>query len=130
MTTVATKRRVLKPVTVALSGLSYDRETGIGTVNLNGKMYLLERVADGPRTTGLAFGPINGTDTWHHVDFTAPYGWTCDCADATYNGDRPGGCKHRIAAQRLAQQLKGGAARPPAPTPWWIARPTPGPAWS
>ena len=98
--------RTLKPVAVTLDGLRYDPADGAGTVVLNGKLYLLGAVKDGPRTTGLAFGPLDGTDRVHHVDFTAPYGWTCDCEDATFNGDRPGGCKHRVAARRMAEALR------------------------
>jgi hypothetical protein len=102
--------RTLKPVAVTLAGPGYDVESGTGCVVLNGKMYYLERVADGPRTTGLAFGPLDGSDRTHHVDFTAPYGWTCDCEDATYNSGRPGGCKHLVACRQMARSLKGGAA--------------------
>ena len=43
------------------------------------------------------------------IDFTAPYGWTCDCEDSTFNPDRPGGCKHRIAARRMAEALRPAA---------------------
>src|SRR5262245_1761931 len=88
------KPRVLRPAVVTLDGLSYDAADGNGTVSFNGKMYYLEAVKDGRRTTGLAFGPLDGTDTVHHLDFTAPHGWQCDCPDATYNSGRPGGCKH------------------------------------
>lgn len=102
--------RVLHPVTVTLSGLVYDRETGQGTVSLNGKMYLLERVSDRGRTVGLSFGPIDGSagDRFHHVDLTAAP-WACDCEDATFNGSRPGGCKHVNAARLLARQLRESA---------------------
>jgi hypothetical protein len=111
MTTLSKPRRrprELKPVTVVLAGLSYDREFGRGCVCLNGRMYYLEAVKDGPQTTGLAFGPLDGTDTVHHVDFTEAGGWRCDCPDAVYNGARPGGCKHLVAARRMAAALKGG----------------------
>jgi hypothetical protein len=109
-TTKARKPRTLKPVTVTLAGPGYDVESGTGCVVLGGKMYYLERVADGPRTTGLAFGPLDGSDRTHHVDFTAAYGWTCDREDATYNAGRPGGCKPVVACRQMARALKGGAA--------------------
>jgi hypothetical protein len=104
---VLRKPRVLKPVQVVLDGLRYDAAEGVGTVCFKGRMYLLEAVKDGRRTTGLALAPLDGTDTVHHVDFTAPYGWSCDCPDAVYNGDRPGGCKHVNAARLMAGALKG-----------------------
>jgi hypothetical protein len=103
------KPRVLKPVTVALAGLAYDRTTGLGCVVLNGRFYTLEAVHDGPRTTGLAFGPLDGTDRVRHVDFTDEHGWRCDCEDATFNPGRPGGCKHVVSSRQVARSLKGGA---------------------
>src|SRR5262245_7474 len=99
------KPRVLKPLAVAVCGVPSDRATGRGTVYINGKMYVLEAVRDRGRTVGLAFGKLDATDRWHHVDFTvAP--WSCDCEDAIFNSTRPGGCKHTIAARRTAQQLR------------------------
>jgi hypothetical protein len=32
--------------------------------------------------------------------------WTCDCPDATYKPERPGGCKH-VAALRAALKAAG-----------------------
>jgi hypothetical protein len=105
------KVRCLKPIALKLDGFDYDAETGQGTASFNGKVYLLEVVKDGPRTTGLAFGPLDGTDTTHHIDFTCEYGWRCDCPDAIYNSDRAGGCKHLNAARLMAAALRQGGAR-------------------
>ena len=30
----------------------------------------------------------------YDVGTAGPHGWTCDCPDATFRPDRPGGCKH------------------------------------
>jgi hypothetical protein len=107
MAVLLRKPRVLKPVQVVLDGLRYDAAEGVGTVCFGGRMYLLEAIRDGRRTVGLSFGPLDGTDRRHDVDFTAEFGWRCDCEDATFNGDRPGGCKHVNAARLMAGALKG-----------------------
>jgi hypothetical protein len=112
MTTLSKPRRrarELKPVTVTLDGLNYDRSSGTGYVFLNCRMYVLEAIRDVGRTTGLSFLPLDEIGRKHDVDFTAEFGWRCDCEDATYNPQRPGGCKHVVSCRLMAQQLKGGS---------------------
>jgi hypothetical protein len=44
---------------------------------------------------------LKANATMYDVGTTAPHGWTCDCPDATFHPERPGGCKH-VSALRAA----------------------------
>jgi hypothetical protein len=53
------------------------------------------RKAEQPATAAGDPNPV------YHIDVTGPHGWTCDCPDATFRPERPGGCRH-VAALRAA----------------------------
>ena len=102
-TTIATRQprqRQLKPATGAVRVL---RPLGAvndstGEVEIGGKPYYLSWHATGFRLTGW--------DERHQAvtvyDLPSDLS-SCDCPDATYNAERPGGCKHRKALLALRQ---------------------------
>jgi hypothetical protein len=84
---------------------------------LNETPYLVTALADlppeGPVTIrGWQLEKQDGTQ--YHIDART---WTCDCPDAAFRSDRPGGCKHasalRAALARIGIAVP--AFRPVAP---------------
>jgi hypothetical protein len=73
----------------------------------------LERLSNDGRTVGMrlsrpvADGDGNATAKQIDVDFTDSFGWRCDCEDATYRPNRPGGCKHVASLRQVAELLRG-----------------------
>lgn len=80
--------KVLRPV-----GEVNDRS---GEIAINGKPALLEVLANGYRLHG--WDAKRGEVTCY--DLPADLS-SCDCPDATYRGEREGGCKHRRALSAL-----------------------------
>jgi hypothetical protein len=72
--------------------------------------YWAEAVCDGGRLVGvrLTRRTARGPRTTHDVHLDgAP---SCDCGDAVYRPDRPGGCKHVNALADLVARAEGRAA--------------------
>jgi hypothetical protein len=84
--------RLLKPV-----GEINDRTAQI---EIDGKPYYLERTGTGFRLVG--WDERDKEVTVYDLPLTLD---SCDCPDATYRSERPGGCKHRKAL--LALQAAG-----------------------
>src|SRR5262245_59553236 len=77
-----------------------------GVLSIDGTPYLCSFLGELPPAPaepvvyGYAITKHDGTV--YHIDTNTRWGqWQCDCADATYRGERPGGCKH-VAALRQA----------------------------
>jgi hypothetical protein len=69
-----------------------------GCLVVNDTAYLVIALHDGRGLLGYQLKKADGT----HYDLPADLSG-CDCPDATYHPERPGGCKHRKA---LAAALK------------------------
>jgi len=100
------KPRKLEPVHGACRVVLQPTETHPGCVTINGTAYLLHVLRDGYRlekSGGAAYDlprDLSG----------------CDCADSTFNSDRPGGCKHQVALRAILAAL-GTDVPAPAPAP-------------
>src|SRR5262249_28033240 len=109
--TVTTTRRALKPVSGTCRWVEFigaDRNTpDVGLAEINGQRYAVGRGRDGTYYTLLAVGSeADGPDArYYHrpADLSG-----CDCPDATFRPDRPGGCKHRRALAVLLARQPGG----------------------
>ncbi len=88
---VCGKVRVLQPV-----GTVGPVENQTGEIEINGKPYFV-RVCSG---CFQLFGFDAKRQESTHYDI-APDCSTCDCPDATFQADRPEGCKHRKAVKAL-----------------------------
>jgi hypothetical protein len=69
---------------------------GQGTLAINGTPYGVETLRDGGHVTGYRMVKPDGTT---YDLCTSEERWTCDCPDATFHPERPGGCKHQAALQ-------------------------------
>ena len=106
MTTVTKTRKQVKPLAPANGTVKVVRPIGAvndraGEVAINGKGYYLSR-----HDTGFT---LTTWDDRHAavVAYDLPLDLSsCDCPDATYRGERPGGCKHRRGLQALRQAGK------------------------
>src|SRR5262245_52820019 len=111
MTTVAPaprRRKPPAPVNPDALLLFYNRATGRGAILIARTESTPDRLGDHGRTVGLRLTrPAEGQPDAKviDVDFTDPHGWRCDCEDATYRPDRPGGCKHLVSVRRVAALL-------------------------
>lgn len=112
MSTLA-NRKPLAPVNPAVELLAYCHATGLGIVTIDDTRYALQRLDDGAgRPVGMRLArpteEKDGTPAVKliDVDLGDPHGWRCDCEDATYRPDRPGGCKHCVALRKVAEQLR------------------------
>lgn len=98
MTTATRTRKPLAPVAGVVKmlkpvGAVNDRT---GEVQINDRRYYFEPLPKGYRLTG--FNP----QKLEVVVYDLPLDLSsCDCADTTFRGERPGGCKHRRALQAL-----------------------------
>jgi hypothetical protein len=70
-----------------------------GVLRINGTAYEVLPLYDGEALVGYRLLKPDGA--MYDLDTTAPHGWGCDCPDATYHPERPGGCKH-VKALRAA----------------------------
>jgi hypothetical protein len=80
-----------------------------GLLEINRVTYEVHPLYDGDAHVGFRLLKA-GTATMYDVD-TTRVPWRCDCPDAVYNPERPGGCKH-VSSLRAALDVlaKGGAA--------------------
>src|SRR5262249_16825686 len=97
----ATKTRTRKPAGPATGTVRVLRPIGsvndrTGEVAINDTAYYVERFATGYRLT--RFDPKKGGTK---TDDLPAHLSSCDCEDATFCPERPGGCKHRRAMQAL-----------------------------
>jgi hypothetical protein len=76
-----------------------------GVLQINGTVYEVLPLYDGEALVGYRLLK-SGTTTMYDVGTTAPHGWTCDCPDATFHPERPGGCKH-VQALKAALRAAG-----------------------
>jgi hypothetical protein len=76
-----------------------------GVLSVNGTAYEVFPLFDDNALVGYRLVKADGT--MYDVGVAGPHGWTCDCPDATFRPERPGGCKHvralRAALAALAQ---------------------------
>jgi hypothetical protein len=70
-----------------------------GVLEINGTAYELLPLYDGEMLVGYRLLKADGA--MYDVETAGPHGWTCDCPDATFHPERPGGCKH-VSALRAA----------------------------
>jgi hypothetical protein len=75
-----------------------------GVLQINGTAYEVLPLYDGEALVGYRL--LKADATMYDVGTTAPHGWTCDCPDATFHPERPGGCKH-IQALKAALRAAG-----------------------
>jgi hypothetical protein len=96
MATVRTSRQPVKatrPVTGFCRWLTKpNSEHGYGVLSINGTAYEVMPLFDGEALVGYRLVKADGT--MYDISTAGPDGSTCDCPDATYHPERPGGCKH------------------------------------
>ncbi len=96
--TTSRKPRQLTPATGSVQVLRPVGQVNAttGEIAINGKPYYLARLEHGYRLTGY--------DSLHQqvTAYDLPLDLSgCDCPDATFRTERPGGCKHRKALLAL-----------------------------
>jgi glycine/D-amino acid oxidase-like deaminating enzyme len=100
MSTITATRTVrqLQPVTGSVKVLRPigDVNDKAGEITIDGKAYYLTRPDNNFRLTGYDHRKQQVTTYDLPADLSS-----CDCPDATYRGERPGGCKHRKALAAL-----------------------------
>ena len=107
MATMTRSRTSVKPTRPA-SGLCRwqtlpnARHEG-GVLQINGTAYEVLPLYDGEALVGYRLLKADGT--MYDVGTTGPHGWTCDCPDATFRPDRPGGCKHQSALRAALKRI-------------------------
>jgi hypothetical protein len=75
-----------------------------GVLAINGRPYEILPLYEGEALVGYRLLKAGAT-TMYDVDTTqAP--WRCDCPDATFHPERPGGCKH-VQALKAALRAAG-----------------------
>lgn len=74
-------------------------EVGTGVLAINGTEYVVTVLRDQTRLLGYRL--TKPADMAAYDVCTQGTPWTCDCPDATFHPERPGGCKH-VAALRAA----------------------------
>jgi hypothetical protein len=78
-------------------------EVGTGVLAIDGTNYTLTTLRDQTGVVGYHMMKADGTA---YDVCTSEEHWTCDCPDATFHPERPGGCKH-VAALRAALKAAG-----------------------
>ena len=78
-------------------------ELGTGVLAINGHDYIVTVLRGPSGVVGYRMAKPDGTA--YDVCTTEEH-WSCDCPDATFHPERPGGCKH-IAALRAALKATG-----------------------
>jgi hypothetical protein len=74
-----------------------------GVLEINGTPYEVLPLYDDERLVGYRL--LKGDGTMYDVGTAETHGWTCDCPDATYHPERPGGCKHCSALRAALAAL-------------------------
>jgi hypothetical protein len=92
-----------KPETRPVSGnckwvVPIGKVSHTGVLEINGTVYTVTVLNLYGQLTGYRLEKLDGPT--YDIDATAEQ-WRCDCPDATYHPERPGGCKH-VAALRAA----------------------------
>ena len=97
----------LEPVDPVVELVEYDLETGTGIVQIDEHRYVMIRFRDQGKTIGMRLTRFCSKKGLRKidVDFTAKP-WACDCEDAAYRSERPGGCKHIVAMRKVIEQMK------------------------
>ena len=75
--------------------------TGTGVLAINGAEYVVTVLRDQTRVLGYRLTKPADMASYDVCVQGSP--WKCDCPDATFHPERPGGCKH-VAALRAALQ--------------------------
>lgn len=112
MSTVPRTRKPLNPVVVtgrwlqpASAPCALSAEGYPGVLLIDQAPYLASIVGALPPTGEPVLHGwrlVKADGTVYDIDCRTAWGqWQCDCPDATYRGERPGGCKH-VAALRQA----------------------------
>src|SRR5262249_28644207 len=82
-----------------------DAQHAGGVLEINGTPYEVLPLYDDEVRVGYRLLKADGT--MYDVGTAEAHGWTCDCPDATFHPERPGGCKHvkalQVALAKLAQ---------------------------
>ncbi len=78
-------------------------EVGTGVLAINGTNYMVT-VLNG-QTDVVGYRLVKADGTTYDICTTGER-WLCDCPDATFHPERPGGCKHS-AALRAALKVAG-----------------------
>jgi hypothetical protein len=79
-------------------------ETGTGVLAINGQDYVVTVLRDQDGVLGYRL--TKPADMTAYDICARGTHWRCDCPDATFHPERPGGCKH-VAALRAALQAAG-----------------------
>ena len=96
MATITRSRKPVKPVSGTCSWLSKpNRHHQGGVLEINGTAYTVDAIFDDEdRLIGHRLCKADGG--MYDIDRATG---RCDCPDATFRPDRPGGCKHSKALQ-------------------------------
>jgi hypothetical protein len=78
-------------------------ECGTGVLAINGTNYTVTVLRGQNGIVGYRMAKVDGTV---YDIGTTEERWTCDCPDATFHPERPGGCKH-VVALRAALKATG-----------------------
>jgi hypothetical protein len=78
-------------------------EADTGVLAINGTNYTVTVLRGPNRVDGYRM--VKTVGTVYDIGATEER-WTCDCPDATFHPERPGGCKH-VAALRAALKAAG-----------------------
>jgi hypothetical protein len=70
-------------------------EADAGALAINGTGYTVN-VLRGTGRAIIGYRLIKADGTAYDVNTEAEH-WTCDCPDACFHAERPGGCKHAVA---------------------------------
>jgi hypothetical protein len=113
MATVSDPRNPIKarPATRPATGLCRwiskpNPDHSGGVLQINGTAYeLLPLFADDDGKVLVGYRLHKAGGGLYDVDMSGPRGWTCDCPDATFHPERPGGCKHVAAVRAALAQL-------------------------
>jgi hypothetical protein len=101
------KAKAVRPVHGVAKWLAPMGFTGIGILAINGVAYVVMRLSSGAGFQLEKSGQDkDGPDRTVYDICTETDPWTCDCPDAIYCPERPGGCKH-VAALRAALKAAG-----------------------
>ena len=112
-TTTPKTRKPLEAVDPLVVLLDYDQLTGTGLLTIDDKNYVMIALREIPagnrgKTLGMRlqrYCDKRQTVRKIDIDFgSSP--WSCDCEDATYQPDRPGGCKHVVALKKVAKEMR------------------------
>jgi hypothetical protein len=79
-------------------------------LQINGMPYEVLPLYDGAALAGYRLLKPGGA--MYDVGTAEPHSWACDCPDATYHPERPGGCKHVRALRAALAALSGPPPQP------------------